>query len=207
MIGVHGHGHKGREVLQKGIRDHLFCESCEQHFNNHFEKPFDRQWVKSSPLQSTLQVGDIHWVTVNYASFKLFHLSVLFRASVSTLPTFSSVSLGPHEARLRRLLLDRNPGRSAQYPVLGCAIVHHKTNQCVPVITRPQKVKIGACHAYGMIYGGVKWWVGVSSHPILELEKGALQVDGRMPITVSPWNEEPSILAMSVALNQARRVG
>ena len=205
MIGINGLGPLRRTVLQKGLYEHLLCESCEQYFNEQFEKPFHQQWFTSPSLPSPLKVGDIHWITVHYNSFKLFHLSVLFRASVSTLPMFSSVKLGDHhETKLRRLLVDGTPGTSTQYPILGCAIVHHETNQCIPIITRPEIVKIGAARAYGMVYGGVKWWIGVSSHSIKELEKGALQSDGRMPILVSSWNDEPAILNMSVALNKAR---
>ena len=208
MIGVNGQGPLGRTVLQDGPYERLLCDSCEQHFNEQFEKPFHQQWFTSPSLPTTLKVGDIHWITVRYNSFKLFHLSVLFRASVSTLPMFSSVKLGNcHETRLRQALFDGTPGTSTQDPILGCAIVHHETNQCVPIVTRPEMVKIGAARAYGMVYGGVKWWIGVSSHPIKELEKGALQSDGRMPILVSSWKDEPAIQTMSIALNQARRLG
>jgi hypothetical protein len=207
MIGINGQGPLGRAVLQKGLYERLLCEPCEQYFNKHFEKPFYRHWFTSPSLPSNLKIGDIHWITVHYNSFKLFHLSVLFRASVSTLPMFSSVKLGDHETRLRRVLFDKSPGDSTQYPILGCAIVHHETNQCVPIVTRPEVVKIGAARAYGMVYGGVKWWVGISSHPIKELEKGSLQSDGHMPILVSSWKDEPAIQAMSVALNQRPKLG
>ena len=57
----------------------------------------------------------MHWIKVEYEPFKLFHLSVLFRASVSTLPTFADVSLGPHEERLRNLLLARRAGPEDQF--------------------------------------------------------------------------------------------
>ena len=43
----------------------------------------------------------VHRVAVDYAPFKMFHLSVLFRAGVSTLPHYAQVSLGSHEATLR----------------------------------------------------------------------------------------------------------
>ncbi len=45
MMGINGFGSKGWKPLQQGIREHLFCEACEQHFNEHFEKPFRKQWV------------------------------------------------------------------------------------------------------------------------------------------------------------------
>ena len=33
MMGINGRGTKGWKPLQQGIREHLFCERCEQHFN------------------------------------------------------------------------------------------------------------------------------------------------------------------------------
>ena len=30
---------RARGLLQKGIRERLFCEECEQRFNEHFENP------------------------------------------------------------------------------------------------------------------------------------------------------------------------
>ena len=36
--------HRPTERIQKGIREKLFCECCEQYFNEHFEKPFLNQW-------------------------------------------------------------------------------------------------------------------------------------------------------------------
>ncbi len=52
---------------------------------------------------------------------KLFHLSILFWAGVSSRPCYREVSLGPHQETLRQLILNRDPGSPHQYPVLGRA--------------------------------------------------------------------------------------
>ena len=39
-MGIHGRGNRGWKSLQKGLRDPLFCEQCEQHFNAYCERPF-----------------------------------------------------------------------------------------------------------------------------------------------------------------------
>ena len=91
MMGIHGRGPRGWQAVQKGIREPLFCESCEQHFNEFCEKPFRARWVEASPLPDPWNATDVHWITVDYNSFKLFHLSVLFRAGVSSLPDRKSV--------------------------------------------------------------------------------------------------------------------
>ncbi|MET0049372.1 MAG: hypothetical protein ABW066_16470 [Sedimenticola sp.] len=53
----------------------------------------------------------------DYIKLKLFFLSVLWRASVSSQPFFRRVDLGPHEVTIRKALLDGDPGDSDWYAV------------------------------------------------------------------------------------------
>lgn len=204
LMAINGRGDRGWKALQKGIREPLFCEQCEQHFNEYFEKPFRAQWVIAAPLPSPWNAPDVHWVNVDYSSFKLFHLSVLFRAAVSSLNTYAVVSLGPHEEKLRQLLLNKDPGEHTRYPIFGYAVVHHKTNHLIPMVSQAQKVSFGGHNCYGMMYGGVEWWVCVSSHRNIEFERAALQADGRMPFHAVRWNEVTVIQSASKALRHAR---
>lgn len=47
-----------------------------------------------------------------YRPLKLFRLSLLWRMSVSSLREFALVKLGPHEERIRQMLLQDDPGQS-----------------------------------------------------------------------------------------------
>ena len=202
MMGINGIGSKGWKPLQMGLREPLFCEGCEQHFNEHFEKPFKAAWVDASPLPSPWPVDRVVWVKVEYNSFKLFHLCVLFRASVSSLPTFSVVRLGPHEERVRKLLLSKDSGHDWQYPVFGFAVVHHRTNEIVSLISQGESGRLGGQICHGMIYGGVFWWVCFGSHPNREFLQIALRPDGNLPLGSSPWNEVGAIQAAAKALRR-----
>lgn len=144
MMGINGLGNRGWRPLQKGITEKLFCDACEQHFNKHHEIPFHRQWIDQqaapNPWPSCPQ--DLVVVHVDYATFKLFHLSILFRASVSTHANFSDVKLGPHENQIREMLVANNPGASWQYPILGRALIKPVTRELVhEIITRPINVR------------------------------------------------------------------
>lgn len=189
LMGIHGRGSKGCEVQQKGLREYLFCDDCEQHFNECFEKPFRRAWVENCPLLDPWEAEDVYWIHVDYKSFKLFHLSVLFRAGVSSLPTFAQVSLGPHEERLRRMLWEQDAGPVELYPIFGYAVIHHKTKRVVQMVSKAQANKFGGRRCYGFMYGGVQWWIGVASDTNHELQKVSLRCDGQMPFTAVPWNE------------------
>ncbi len=203
MIGIHGRGSKGRKVLHKGIRERLFCEACEQHFNEHFEKPCRESWVQSCPLLDPWFTEDVRWIKVDYAPFKLFHLSVLFRAGVSSLPTFAEVSLGPHQERMRRMLLSRDPGRGEQYPIFGHAVVHHETRRVVRIVSKAQASRFGGRRCYGIMYGGAQWWVCVASDTNHDFQELALRVDGSMPFAAIAWNEVSVLQEARSALRNA----
>lgn len=200
LMGINGVGHRGWKPLQKGIRERLFCESCEQHFNEYCEKPFRAQWIDAPLLQKIWKPNDIQWLSLDYASFKLFHLSVFFRASVSSLLSFAAVSLGPHEEQVRKLILARDPGPSTKYPLFGYAVIHHKTNGLVPIISQAERSSYQGHHCYGMIYGGVHWWFSFSSHRNLEFERAGLRADGKMPFSAVLWNEISVIQSAADAL-------
>ena len=189
MVGVNGIGTQGRRLIQKGIRECLLCEDCEQHINEYCEKPFRSQWFETSPLPDRWTRTDVHWGRFDYSSFKLFHLSVLFRASVSSLGTYRAVALGPHEGSIRTLLLSREPGAHWQYPIFGYVVVHDKTWSPVRMISAPERLTFNGHRCYGMMYGGVYWCIGTSSHRNREMETAGLQPDGSMPFHAVPWNE------------------
>ena len=56
LMAINGLGNRGWKALQKGVREHLFCEVCEQHFNEYCEKPFRAQWVEAAPLPNPWNV-------------------------------------------------------------------------------------------------------------------------------------------------------
>lgn len=203
MMGISGRGSKGWKPLQKGLREHLFCNDCEQYFNEHYEKPFRAQWCVATPLPNPWPEPDVYWIKMDYATFKLFHLTILFRAGVSSLPTYSMVDLGPHEEQLRSMLRNQDPGRFWQYPIMGRVVVHHETSQVINMIAWPERLKIQTGQrCYRMVYAGVEWSILVASQRNPEFEKVALQDDGRMPLCAVPWNEVAAIQDASRALKK-----
>lgn len=203
MMGINDRGSRGWAALQIGIREHLFCEPCEQHFNECFEKSFHLAWVKNYPLPRLWKTEQLEKIRVDYTPFKLFHLSVLFRASVSSLPTFAEVSLGPHEEWLREMLIRQDAGPADRYPIFGHAVIHHRTGQTVPMVSKFRAGKFGGRRCYGVMYGGAQWWIGVASDTNLELQQVALKSDGTMQFMSVPWHEVTVVQQASAALRNA----
>jgi len=206
LAAINGQGNKGYKPLQQGLREYLFCECCEQHFNEYCEKPFQTQWINANPnsLPDPWSVSEPYWITVDYNSFKLFHLSVLFRASVSSLPNFAEVSLGPHQDRLRQMILNRDPGKFWQYSIFGVAVIHHKTKRIIHSVTMACRTKYKEHTCYSTIYGGVQWSISVSSHRNREFEHCALQKDGCMPFHAVHWNELEVFQIAAIMLRNTR---
>lgn len=201
MMGITGRGNKGWKPVQKGLREPLLCRSCEQFLNDQYEKPFLRDWVRACPLPDVLVTDRVYTVSIpSYKSFKLFHLSVLFRASVSSLPEFNTVNLGRHEERIRKLLLNFDPGKSWQYLIIGYPLVNEKTRSLFNIVSQPMKRKFNGDRCYSMIYGGVEWWVTLLSHRTKDLEEISLRENGSMKLRTIPWQQVPIAEGMSNAL-------
>lgn len=203
IMAITGHGHRGWKPLQDGEKENLFCERCEQHFNQHFEKPFRELWLETKPLPNPWSDSSARSITVDYSTFKLFHLSVLYRASVTSLPTFDNVELGAHTEKIRKLLLNRDPGKFYEYPVAGYAVVHHNTRELIQMISKPQAFRIGGLRCYGIMYGGVEWWTSVSTARNPEFEQFALKGNGQISFSVFPWQEVAVVQEASWALRNA----
>jgi hypothetical protein len=202
MFGIHGRGRDGYRPLQKGLRDRLLCDACEQHLNDHFEKPFLR-WYEAQSLPENWREEERRLVPVAYGPFKLFHLSILFRAGVSSLATFREVRLGArHEGRLRHMLLHRDAGRPDEYGIRGSIIIDTESRQPFPLITRPQKVRLHAHTFYGMAYANVDWWIRVSSHREFGTDPDLLTDGGMMPLVAKDWHRLPILHLARDALNQ-----
>jgi hypothetical protein len=62
---------------------------------------------------------------IDYAKFKLFQLSIVWRLGVARHAAFSSIVLGEHENVLKRMLLGGAPGNTEAY---GCVILYSSKN-------------------------------------------------------------------------------
>jgi len=147
-----------RNYIQKGFREYLLCKKCEAHINK-YESYMAEVWK----LPKLLPQNEHLVQELDYNLFKLFHLSVLWRASISSHEVFRNVNLGPHEERLRRMILDDIPGKETQYRFFGEVLVN-RNEVLADVVMEPIFRKIEAHRVYLFIFGGCVWCYFVSSH-------------------------------------------
>ncbi len=101
----------------------ILCGSCDGRFSS-FESYSAN--LLTDPPQSAVEVKEqglgkrTGYVipNYNYKLLKLFFLSVMWRASISTLPFYSKISLGPYEERIRALLEAECPGEKNEFPIV-----------------------------------------------------------------------------------------
>ena len=168
----------------------LLCEHCEQYLNREFEQPFFDVWYVRGTVPTVVR-GPVYNLSLpSYASFKLFLLSVLWRASVCQHGAFASTTLGQHERTVKAMLLSRDPGASGDYPVFGTVMRVPGTLAVPPVVISPFLGSWEGTPAYIIGFGGVLWMVLLRRGELNPDARGwALMEDGRMSMVVMEMSD------------------
>ena len=191
-------------LLQKGMREYLLCEGCEGKFSR-WETYARSVIVRGAELRYTRE-GKITWVSgIEYEPFKLFEMSILWRAGVATVDFFRNVRLGPHEERLRKMLLAGEPGPPWRY---GCMIAGTRIDgrPSTGMMIEPTPIRLDGLAGVRFIFGGFTWGFLVSSHRPVFPSAGVifLQRDGRLPIIVGDLEDAPFFQEMMARGARAR---
>ena len=120
---------------------------------------------------------------LDFAKFKLFLLSLLWRASISSRPTFKEVRLGPlHEEKIRTMLLGDNPGGQLEYPCLIMTYLNLK-NLPSDLVSQPSRSRVDGGYIYKFLIGGMIYIFFVSKNIIPKrLADVAINLNGELKI-------------------------
>ena len=126
-----------KRVVQTGYFERLLCGDCETLLSG-YESEFDKHWMKTIPknIFPLLRGPEPDALTVeipNYAKFKLFHLSVFWRAAVSSFNTDPTISLGDHERVIAKMILTGDPGQPGDFPFVA-SLNYDKNGKPVPMV-------------------------------------------------------------------------
>lgn len=179
--------------LQKGLREPLMCERCEQRLS-----PWERYvslLLNGGVGVVMRQEGNrIFLSELDYSKLKLFQLSILWRASVSRLPEFSQVNLGPHEERIRRMLLAETPGSAMTYGCIMFMLLNE--HELIPdLLVPPTWARLAGQKAYRFIFGGVVFLYVVASTPAPDfVTNHYLQQNGTATVKLQQMKEMPFLM-------------
>ena len=169
---------------QKGFKEKMLCRNCEVKL---------KKWetYASQVMMGGTEVGleklkdAIIVRDVDYAKFKLFQLSIIWRAGASRLQQFSNVNLGLHEEKLRCMIEKDDPGTPDDY---GCLITFTPSYSDLTsqMMMLPQETKFDGHRCYMFLMSGVTWVFFVSSHmrQLPHTEKMFLGLDGVLPVMI-----------------------
>jgi len=157
------------KFIQKGWREFLLCQNCETLFSK-WESWFCTFWNESPGLPADMigKTTEQHLFSmdgVDYAPLKLFHLSILWRASAANRREFDNVSLGPYEEKLRHMLLAEDPGPEDHYPIYGIVLTNDDGSVVHEMVSKPQRADIPRVTVYYFVYAGCEWTYYVTDHP------------------------------------------
>jgi hypothetical protein len=167
-------------LFQKGLREQLLCDHCEQQlsrYENYASRVFYGKDIQVQPVEIGMLLSGL-----DYRRLKLFLLSLLWRFSVTKLEHLKGADLGPHAESIRQMLVHEDPGGQLAYPCMITAVVHdrkHVSDLTVP----PMTARVDQQHVWNIVVAGflMSFFVGQGAppetlHPLFLQEAGTLVV-------------------------------
>ncbi|MCK4296485.1 MAG: hypothetical protein KAX28_07515 [Candidatus Marinimicrobia bacterium] len=168
----------------KGIYEKLLCESCERIIGKYEDYSAKVLFDNKEKRVSIKKPFGFIFYDVDYTKFKLFQISLLWRASISNRSEIGKIYLGPHSEKMRKMLLNMNPGEIHEY---GCSMffIPNYSKEMARFIYPPELIhlKIKGYTWYRAIFCGLVWNYIVSSHSNLWDKKNIfLSKEGELPV-------------------------
>jgi hypothetical protein len=158
--------------VPKGIRERLLCEKCEALLES-YEGYFAREWIGVPLMPPCLpeDVGQYGITGIDYVAFLSFHLSIAWRASVSTHPAFRGARLGAYEEVARKALVEGTANALTQFKLCGHVVVRGDGTVMSMVMVPPAPVfEDGVLRAHAGLYAGVYWTLLMPSDEVFDDE-------------------------------------
>ena len=175
---------KKNKKLQKGLYERLLCSRCEGLLNKYETYASGAIFNAGTEKQLRRYSDAIILENLDYLKFKLFQISLIWRAGASKREEFSNVKLGKHTEKMREMILKENPGEPYEY---GCMIVTapNTINFTHDLILAPEKIVVNEYNVYRTFITGCFWFFFISEFTkTLPYEKLFLTKDGKLPILI-----------------------
>jgi hypothetical protein len=189
--------------FQKGLREQLLCDDCEQQFSyyeHYASRVFYGKEVQVQPVEIGMLLSGL-----DYPRLKLFLLSLLWRFSVTKLEHLKGAQLGPHAERLRQMLIDEDPGRQLVYPCMITAVVHDRKHVS-DLIVPPMTTHVDRQHVWNLVVAGflMSFFVGKGSPPET-LNPLFLQEGGTLVVPIRELRDIDFLHKFSLEIGAAQR--
>jgi hypothetical protein len=162
--------------------DELFCKDCEDKFMIYDAYVF-KLLNEQGSLRKTLrdeqgEVLGVYYDTYDYNKLKLFFMSVLLRAGLSSVFFFKHVKIGPYLGLLKEAL---DAGQAPAANDFAVFLAYYGEIKKGPVMFPPSQQKIGEIRFYHFHIGHVIFYIKVDRRdPPSALQPIILQPGGRL---------------------------
>jgi hypothetical protein len=192
---------KKKRLLPNGFYDsNILCDNCDNVILGILEsyasiviwggKGKPEYYPKFEGRINQLNQKFLHLTNIDYTKFKLFLLSIIWRASISKHKMFNSVSLGEHEDSIRKMIIENNPGSKDLYPV-GVFMLKQNDKGPTKMISNPLPVKKDKSLIYHFLINGLVINYRIEGLDDQELyDQIAIKEDNTMDIII--FNEKES---------------
>jgi hypothetical protein len=104
-----------------GIYDKtILCEKCDKYlgvWDSYAQKLLIQDFSEELAVEKGNMKAAYRIDKYDYKQLKLFFLSVLWRASISSLAFYSKIEIGPHESVIKEMIKREDPGEPFDYAV------------------------------------------------------------------------------------------
>jgi len=193
---------KSTTFKQKGIREYLLCSSCEQKFSL-YEQYVSQLFFHKGTRNFNQDDKKLIAEGVDYSLMKLFQMSILWRASISSLEIFGDVQLGAHENILRELLKSESPGRYYEYGCIQIAIIMEKDKIADGLVMPPALFAIDGFKICRFVFGGMVWIYLINiNNDEYKWKKFFLSEEGKLLIYKSPIEDIKFIIDFGLEMKK-----
>ncbi len=180
---------RSNRLRQSGVWERLLCTECEGRFS-YYERYAKTVLQGGAGVEYARHSNIVEVSGLDYHLFRMFQLSILWRASASENPFFDEVELGRHEDILRQLLLNDDPGDFRRY---SCLLYGLKSDEhAFHTVMQPTAKRLPDTghRIYRFVFGAFLWIYVVDTRPLPKpLVPVTLQPSGTLAFTVNNVRE------------------
>ena len=190
--------------MQKGIKERMLCAECEQRLSK-YEHYTAAMLRGNTTIRAQSSNTHVFISGIDYRLLKLCLLSILWRASVTKQEFFKLVKLGPHEEKVRKMIVEERPGTAAEY---GCIVAFTTLDgeSLADTMFNPEPMRWAGRRFYKFYFASAVWTFYCDSRPAPEhLRRRFLQENGTLRGSRGDLREAKSDLKLAQAF--AKRMG
>jgi len=154
-----------------GIYDqHILCNQCDNEIIGGLESYAAKYFYHNKDIELTIEedenIINLMFTNIDYQKFKLFLVSILWRASVSKQKMFREINLGTkYDEKARKMILERNPGTRDNF---ATCIIGLKSDQnlVLNTIVEPRRLKMNGNTTYMFFINGLFYWFNISPYNV-----------------------------------------